>query len=243
MRWDELNRRQLSELLPEAVVVVPTGATEQHGPHLPTGTDALMATTAVERAVAGHSFPREVIVGPTVSIGSSDHHFAFGGTLSLSPETFIAVLLDIARSVSTCGGRRLVFVNGHGGNQGPCASAAAAASNRYDISIGYADYWSLLSDSVVEPAKRALVPGHAGEFETSLMLAVRPDLVAPSEPREPVTPIENPAGFQVYSDEYWSVIEGHSDDPSNASAETGKVWLDAIVDSLRDRLTELARIL
>jgi creatinine amidohydrolase len=243
MRWDELNRSQLSELLPEAVVVIPTGATEQHGPHLPTGTDALLATTVVERAVAGHPYPRPVIIGPTVPIGSSDHHFPFGGTLSLSPETFIAILLDIARSVSTGGGRRLVFVNGHGGNQGPCAAAAAAASNRYDIAVGYADYWSLLPDSVVPPAKRALVPGHAGEFETALMLAVRPDLVAASGPRPPVTPIDNPAGFQVYSDEYWSVIEGHSDDPSQASAQTGQLWIDAIVEALRDRLTELARIL
>jgi creatinine amidohydrolase len=243
MRWDELNRAQLTDLLPEALVVVPTGATEQHGPYLPTGTDALLATTMVERAVAGYEFPRQVIVGPTVSIGSSDHHFPFGGTLSLSPETFTAVLLDIARSVATGGGRRLVFVNGHGGNQGPCATASAAASNRYDIAIGYTDYWSLLPESELTPEQRAIVPGHAGEFEAALMLAVRPELVAAREPREPVTPIENPAGVQIYSDAYWSVINGFSDDPARATAETGKAWADAIVQGLRDRLTELCGLL
>ena len=243
VRWDELNRRQLADLLPEAVVVVPTGATEQHGPHLPTGTDAWLATTVVERAVADHDYPRPMIIAPTVSIGASDHHFAFGGTLSLAPETFVAILLDIARSVATCGGRRLVFVNGHGGNQGPCATAAAAASTRYEVMVGYTDYWSLLPLDGLTEAQRAAVPGHAGEFETSLMLAVRPDLVAPSQPREPVTPLDNPPGVQVYGAEYWSVIDGHSDDPSVASVDTGKAWLDAIVEALRDRLTELARIL
>jgi len=128
-------------------------------------------------------------------------------------------------------------VNGHGGNQGPCASAAAAASNRYGISVAYADYWSLLPESV---RSLDIMPGHAGEFETSLMLAVRPDLVADSGPREPVTALDNPPGVQIYSAEYWSVINGHSDDASNASAAAGARWLDVIVAALRDRLTELA---
>jgi len=237
VRWNELPRGRLAELLPEAIVVVPTGATEQHGPQLPTGTDALLATTVVERAVADYEFPRPVIIAPTVSVGSSDHHFPFGGTLSLSPETFVSVLLDIARSVSIGGGQRLFFVNGHGGNQGPCASAAAAASNRYGISVAYADYWSLLPESV---RSLDIVPGHAGEFETSLMLAVRPDLVVDSGPRVPATALDNPAGVQIYSAEYWAVINGHSDDATAASAEKGAGWLDSIVDALRDRLTELA---
>lgn len=234
MYWNELTRGELTELLPEAIVVVPTGATEQHGPYLPTGTDAFMATTVVERAVAGGDFPRPVIIGPTVSIGSSDHHFPFGGTLSLSPDTFVAILLDIARSVVIDGGRRLVFINGHGGNQGPCATAAAAASNKYEIAVAYADYWSLL------PELTEIIPGHAGEFEISLMLATRPELVRDRAPREPVTPIVNPAGMQIYSKDYWSVINGHSDDPLQGSAEKGAAWLDQIVSALRERLVELA---
>lgn len=234
MHWNELTRGELKELLPEAVVVVPTGATEQHGPYLPTGTDSFMATTVVERAVSTGDYPRPVIIGPTVSIGSSDHHFPFGGTLSLSPGTFIAILMDIARSVTISGGRRLVFINGHGGNQGPCATAAAAASNTYDIAVAYADYWSLL------PEITDIIPGHAGEFETSLLLATRPELVRDRTPREPVTPIVNPAGVQIYSKDFWSVINGHSDDPSQGSAEKGAAWLDLIVTALQQRLVELA---
>jgi creatinine amidohydrolase len=234
VHWNELTRGELTELLPEAIVVVPTGATEQHGPYLPTGTDAFMATTVVERAVSAGEFPRPVIIGPTVSIGSSDHHFPFGGTLSLSPDTFVAILLDIARSVVIGGGRRLVFINGHGGNQGPCATAAAAASNKYEIAVAYADYWSLL------PEITEIIPGHAGEFETSLMLATRPELVRDRAPRDPVTPIVNPAGVQIYSKNYWSVINGHSDDPAQGTADKGATWLDQIVTALRERLVELA---
>lgn len=234
MHWNELTRGELKELLPEAVVVVPTGATEQHGPYLPTGTDSFMATTVVERAVSTGDYPRPVIIGPTVSIGSSDHHFPFGGTLSLSPGTFVAILMDIARSVTISGGRRLVFINGHGGNQGPCATAAAAASNTYDIAVAYADYWSLL------PEITDIIPGHAGEFETSLLLATRPELVRDRTPREPVNPIVNPAGVQIYSKDFWSVINGHSDDPFQGSAEKGAAWLDLIVTALQQRLVELA---
>jgi len=72
VRWDELTREQLSALLPEALVVVPTGATEQHGPHLATCADALIAQTVVERAVA--QADASIIIAPTVSYGASDHH-------------------------------------------------------------------------------------------------------------------------------------------------------------------------
>jgi creatinine amidohydrolase len=241
MFWGELTRAQLGDLLPEALVIVPTGATEQHGPHLPTCTDAELVTTVVRSAVAAQGYSRSVIVTPTVAIGSSDHHFPFGGTLSVSPETLIAVLLDIARSVSICGGKRLVFVNGHGGNHGPCSTAAAAASNRYDLAVAYTDYWSLVSTSDGDGLS-SIVPGHAGEFETSLMMAVHPELVGAREPRHlPPTPIGNVKAFTVHSSAMWAGIDGHTDSAVGASAEKGVAWLDEIVKSLRSQLEDLAR--
>lgn len=238
MRWDELTREQLKELLPEAIVVVPTGATEQHGPYLPTGTDALSVSAVVERATA-RDFQRPVIVAPTVSVGSSDHHFPFGGTLSLSPETYVAVLLDLARSIVTGGGSRMVLVNGHGGNQGPNVTAAAAASNRYEISVATTNYWDLLPPLTDGPP----VPGHAGGFEIGMMLAIRPELVKAPAHREPPAEFIEPDGVTIFSRHYWQDMNGHTDTGEYVTAEQGQEWLDTISAALADRLTELARTL
>jgi len=240
VRWDETNRERLGELLPEAVVVVPTGATEQHGPHLPTGTDQFMAQTIVARATAGREFPRPIIIGPTVAYGASDHHLAFGGTLSMSVETFTAVIVDIARSVSTCGGKRLVFINGHGGNQGALTSAAATASNHFGMAVAWANYWDLIPAAAESEPPRPQIAGHAGGFETSLILAVRPELVAERGHRElPNAPVWPPK-FVVQTPKFWQAINGHTDTPEHATGEVGELWIQGISDTLAERLTELA---
>lgn len=235
MRWSELTRERLTEVLPEALVVVPTGATEQHGPYLPTGTDGLIVTGIAERAVAERPFPRSVVIAPTVTVGASDHHFPFGGTLSLTPETLISVLIDLARSVQVCGGRRLAFLNGHGGNQGACRTAAAAAATRFGLSVAYADYWEMLPEQAGGPP----VPGHAGAFETSLLLAIQPDLVTERRPREPAVSPPEPPGFSFYSDATWQAIDGYTDMPDRGDAEEGERLLQAIVTNAADWLTQL----
>ncbi|MQA76801.1 MAG: creatininase family protein, partial [Solirubrobacterales bacterium] len=134
-RWDEINRATLTTVLPDALVVLPVGATEQHGPHLPTGTDALLVTAVTGAAAqrAAPRAPRDVVLAPTLPFGASDHHFPFGGTLSLSQETMTAAMVELAGSVGRDGGHRMVIVNGHGGNKGACFSAAAAASTRHGM--------------------------------------------------------------------------------------------------------------
>ena len=115
LRWTELTRSRLTELLPDAVVAMALGATEQHGPHLATGTDALLATTALERAADRYGVlpenhgaaNRPLILAPTMPFGASDHHLAFGGTLSLQAKTLLAVLVDICSSLSAVGAKRL----------------------------------------------------------------------------------------------------------------------------------------
>src|SRR5579875_3449265 len=119
--WGHSTRATLGAVLPDALVVVPVGAVEQHGPHLPTSTDALVVTEVVEEAsrrAAGQS-SRALVVTPTVCFGASDHHLPFGGTLSFTVETMTSVLLDTCRSIARDGGRRVLLVNGHGGNRGP----------------------------------------------------------------------------------------------------------------------------
>lgn len=239
IRWQEQNRETLRQLLPEAVVVLPIGATEQHGPHLATGTDAMLAQTVTERAISRlPEAPRPLILAPTLPIGASDHHLPFSGTLSVRVETLLEILLDIARSVATCGGRRLLFVNGHGGNRGICSAAAAAASSRHELAVAYVDYWSLLGEADGTP-----VPGHAGEFETSLVMAVDPDLVTERSERPALPQPPSVEGFELASQQFWTNMNGFTDQPVRANAEQGKVWIDQLADALALRLVQLAETL
>lgn len=237
--WGDRTRAELGAVLPEALVVLPFGATEQHGPHLATGTDALMAATVARRAVeeAARSSPRDLVLAPCLPFGASDHHLPFGGTLSLSTEVAVAVLTDLARSVATCGGRRLVVVNGHGGNQGVCHAAAAAASARYGLSVSTVHYWNLVADRSAVP-----VPGHAGEFETSLVLAVDPELARRPVERTALPETPSLPGVDVHNQGDWLRIDGYTDRPELASADRGSKWLDEIVAALADRLIALAEL-
>jgi creatinine amidohydrolase len=236
--WADCTRTLLSDVLPEAVVVLPVGATEQHGPHLPTGTDALIVSAIAGEAVrrAAESSPRHLVLTPTVPFGASDHHFPFGGTLSLQNETVTSVLLDLLRSVHEAGGSRVLIVNGHGGNRGPCHSAAHAASTRFGMHVGYLDYWLLLAGD----QDAARIPGHAGAFETAMVSHLRPALVGPvpSPGQRPDRP--GAEGVVLHSEALWRAIDGYSDQPADARAEDGARWHEACVRELAVRITDLA---
>lgn len=240
IRWAESTRTRLTELLPDAVVGLAIGATEQHGPHLPTGTDAWMAATVLDRAADRYAARagRTLILAPTLPFGASDHHQPFGGTISLRTETLLAVLIDLCSSLSNAGARRLLIVNGHGGNTGICHAAAGAAAARSSLIVAHLDYWSLLADPA--PLAPEAVPGHAGQFETSLMGAVRPELIVdpPDRPAPPQTVEVD--GLTVQAARTWSDRDGYTDSPARGSAEIGGQLLDRLADALSERLTAFA---
>lgn len=233
LRWAERTRTELTEVLPNATVILPIGATEQHGPHLPTGTDFLTVEAVAVAAceTAGRSV--NVVLTPTIPFGSSDHHLRFGGTLSLKTETATQVLADVLHSIAEDGGRRVVLVNGHGGNRGPCSSAAELASVRYGLHTGYVDYWAS-----IPPRPDILHPGHAGAFETSMMQHLHPELVRGVPPGgEPRTYPDVP-GMIVHSERVWQSIDGYTDQPSRAGAQYGAAWFQAGVEALANMICE-----
>jgi creatinine amidohydrolase len=236
--WASCTRALLSDILPEALVVLPVGATEQHGPHLPTGTDALIVSAVAGEAVrrAAGASARDLVLAPTVPFGASDHHFPFGGTLSLRTETTTSVLLDLLRSVREAGGARVLLVNGHGGNRGPCHSAAHAASTRYGLHVGYLDYWSLLAGD----PDAARIPGHAGAFETSMVSHLRPGAVGPAPAPGPRPHRPGADDVVLHSEALWRAIDGYSDQPADASAQDGARWFEACARALAARITDLA---
>jgi creatinine amidohydrolase len=218
--WDALTREEIAELAPDALLVLPVGTTEQHGPHLATCTDALIARTVAERASAAASRPETILLAPTLPYGASDHHLPFGGTLSLGVNTFQLVLADLLASAAAAGVRRAFVLNAHGGNAAACAVAVAEAAREHGLIAGTALIGALVDGS-----------GHAGVFETSVMLAVDPalarmDRAAPS-PGGPTR--TRPPGVVVAEPGRWQELDGYTDRPDEATAERGVQALEECV--------------
>jgi creatinine amidohydrolase len=154
------------------LAVVPVGATEQHGPHLPLGTDTLLATAVAEAIVARSP---NLMLGPVLALGCSGHHLAFPGTVSLRAPAFIATVNDVCRSLGAAG-LDVVLLNAHGGNRAPLAVALGELAGE-GVRAHALTYWELLADVAVAEFGDAAACGHACALETSLMLHLHPELV------------------------------------------------------------------
>jgi creatinine amidohydrolase len=240
LHWDRLTREEIASVAADALLVLPTGTTEQHGPHLATGTDALIATAVAEQAAAAARRPETILLAPTLSYGASDHHLSFGGTLSLGVTTFQLVLRDLLASAAAAGCRRVFLLNGHGGNAAACAIAVAEASRDHGLVAATALVSDLVDAADVDGPKR----GHAGSFETSLVLALdreraRPDRAVPSPGGEART---RAPGLVVGEPGRWQELDGFTDRPDEASVERGERALAACVRAAAAAFEEVAGI-
>ena len=211
------------------IALLPVGSQEQHATHLPMGTDAMLAEAVADRAVARLNGEPAVVRLPCLPFGHSPHHL-FAAAVSLSATTLLAVLTDVLDSLVRSGFRRVLIVNGHGGNDEIVRLAVKQYALRADVALAACSYWALAD---AEDPDRT--PGHAGWFETSLMLAAHPELVGDAAVRPPVTPLfDRPphAGLVVERHGEWERAGGTTDDASGADAGTGTRLLAARVDGL-----------
>lgn len=236
-RWDELTREEISDLAPDALLVLPVGTTEQHGPHLATGTDALLAEAVAKQAAATAARPDAILLAPTLPYGASDHHLPFGGTLSLGIATFQRVLRDLLASAASAGVRRVFVLNGHGGNAAACAIAVAEASR----DLGLLAATAMASDLVDPSEIDGPVHGHAGSFETSLVLALSPAHVRRELARaSPGGDARRRRGFVVAEPGRWRELDGFTDRPDEASRERGERALAVCVAAVAAAFEQLA---
>lgn len=234
-RFAELNREQLRDLAPESLVVLPIGATEQHGPHLATGMDYFtVESIALEAAaIAAREIP--VIVAPALPFGSSHHHLVFGGTLSFRTETYRRVLYELVECLVIDGFKSIFLLNGHGGNQELMQLAVRDIVLTHPVRAAAGSYWNIARQALIENAGAdpSRLPGHAGEFETSVMLSLRPELVSKDLPHRDVNPAARLA--TTYRDErhgFWKDINGHTDSPDLATAENGSKYRAVIAEAV-----------
>jgi len=231
--WESEAWPDLRDLATEPEVgLVPVGATEQHGPHLPTGTDTIIATALCN----GVSDRTGAPVLPAIPVACSyGHGTELPGTLSLSPELLAAVVRQYAEWAATSGLTRLLFVNSHFGNS---AALGIATDHlrlfRPDLQVGVVDWWSL--DPVV--AREAVLDGddvHAHRAETSLMLVVAPELVH----LDRITGADDPDRTADLVFRYTAPAlstNGVTGRPSEATTELGQLLLDRTIDAIAARV-------
>ena len=243
----EMNREELRAAAPGSLAVLPIGATEQHGPHLPAGTDVFAVETLAREAAV--QLPRDVpaIVTPTLPFGSSHHHFVFGSTLSLSTETYYRVLCELLESLVTDGFTRIFVINGHGGNHELAQLAARDTVLHHPVKVAAGSYWNVAWPELVaaEAHRGRRLPGHAGDFESSMMLSMRPDLVPAVRPRRDGQFDTDPTGaqpaFRTETHGFWREIDGFTDSPDRATADNGARFRSAIVAGLVRAFAEFYR--
>jgi creatinine amidohydrolase len=237
----ELTRGALSELCPRALVVLPVGAIEQHGPHLPVGTDSLIVEHVAHGAAARAAGEVPVLLAPTLSFGSSHHHLPWTGALSLSSAAFLEAASDLVSSLCTGGFRRIFLLNGHGGNEELLQVVARDTALEQPVHLAAGAYWTIAREALArhEAVDTQLVPGHAGYFETSIVLALRPDLVGDPPSRGEI-PSPEPS-YRLESDGAWERIEGWTDSPKEASAAQGETILEVIITEVAAALVDFYR--
>lgn len=231
---------------PDAILLQPIGAIEQHGPHLPLSTDYVIADEVGRAVVERHGDALDCWLLPTIAYSKSDEHSWSAGTVWLSAETMLAMLDDLGRCLATLPAGRLVFLNAHGGNSSLLNVTCRDLRRRYGLS-------TFLLHTLVPPDQGGGSPEHerglgihGGHLETSLMLHLRPELVdmdaaTANLPGQLATnDLVRFGGFASFgwlSDDFGP--DGHIGDPTQATVADGKEALDGAVAGIAAALAEV----
>jgi creatinine amidohydrolase len=245
----DLSALQLSaELSKDSIVVLPLGAIEQHGPHLPLNTDFVVAEAVSRAAVEKFGAETNAWLLPTLPFTKSNEHAWAAGTMWLSATTMMSVIDDIGRCVASTAAKKLMFINGHGGNSALMAMMNRELRLKYGLQTFLA-HPHMPADQGGSSAESELGMGvHGGVDETSVMLHLRPDLVDMSRAvrRVPEGLAKNEqvkfggrVAFGWLSNDFFP--EGHIGDPTGASAELGARMFSGAVESLGGAMKEISR--
>ena len=241
VEWSRLKAHELRDLARrDAIVLVPIGATEQHGPHLPVMVDYRLATEVCHRAARIVARTDPVAVLPTLPFGMSEHHMPLGGTITLDFPTMLATFRCVVRSLVNQGFKRIFILNGHGGNTAPLEVIVGELTIEFKIPLAYATYWGIAAKQIGSLLDRQERLMHACEAETSMIMALAPELVdkeSLSQMHGPYVPgassiaVANPSAYR------WRYIPTRSPngiigDAATASAEKGEKLINAVAEEL-----------
>jgi len=225
MRLADMTWLEVSNLSKDTPVIFPVAALEQHGKHMPLFTDSLLMGEIARRVE--EKLGERALFAPLQWLGNSHHHIDFPGTLSTEPRVYLDVLCGLYENFIRHGFRRLLILNGHGGNDVPGRQAVFEVRQnhreRRDLLLLFATYWNLSEQAgQAHPEISQPVMGHACEWETSMVLHLAPYLVKDHR-TAPAVAFGNPFEPAVRG---WTMpdrsVPGHIGDPRGASAEKGE---------------------
>jgi creatinine amidohydrolase len=246
----ELTLRQIEEYLEQdSMILIPTGSTEQHGPHSPLSTDVIIPTEVCRRVASRLN----ALVAPAVNYGISAGHRGFKGVAYLTPPTFVSVIEDVAFSLAEAGFRRIVFVNGHYTNYHPINMACMNVATRLPTGTQAwgVSYWEALPPEQLAEYLSVSAGLHANIGETSAVMAVRPDLVDlenavaewPDFPDFRAPPLPTIlAYFETRPGSVWEAFKtGVWGDPRESSVELGEKFYDWIEEAMLKLLSDIEK--
>ncbi len=254
MQVKELTTNEIKLKAASSVAVLPVGATEQHGPHLSVLTDTMIVTEIAQRVEKVlHDL---VILYPTLQFGSSHHHLDFPGTMSLPAELYSRVIVELVTSLVTGGFRRIIILNGHGGNIVPVKQALAALSynldDKFHPNIALVTYWETAGKTFAgEPPMQSPSISHACEYETRMMLYLFPSSVKMEKVERAKRPPKN--GYIGWEDDevYKGVTmvkktnyissNGSSGEPQLADSKKGEHLINSAVKSILKFIDEFSK--
>jgi len=254
--WADLSTRDFASLdLARAIAVLPVAATEQHGPHLPLSVDSDLADGVVAAALPHIAAGLPVLFLPTQAVGLSPEHQAFPGTLTLSAHTVISLWTELGESVARAGVKKLVLLNAHGGQVGVMDIVARDLRARLGMLVYSVNWFNLPLGAQVEgqfSAEEHRFGIHAGQIETAMMLALKPERVqmaqaqnfaSASQRRAQTFPI---LGNGKSAKLGWQMQDynpaGAVGNAAAATAEQGRAVLDAAGRALAALLAEIDRL-
>lgn len=253
IRYEELTWEEIRDLDKDKVMMLPVATIEDHGPHLPVNTDGIITKTLCEKVA---ELMDDTVILPIISYGYSPHHEDFPGSLNISYNTLIEYVIDIGKDLSKHGFKRLLIVNGHGSNNAIVEIAQKRINYETDGKILCVCTFYLNGKKgakAIKKVRKSKYPGglgHACELETSLMLAIRPDLVKMDKAKKDMNYPHKGELFMDWNDgslsfmPYWSTISktGTAGDPTVASKETGEYLLKVAVEELCDKVKILKKL-
>ncbi len=228
----------------ETVLIIPTAAIEQHGHHLPLATDTLINNYLLGLALARIPADLHIYALAPVCYGKSNEHIGFPGTLSVSRDTFMAVLRDIAASLNAAGFKKIVFFNSHGGNHSLIDVMARDLRAEFGLRV-FCLYGGGAATGL--GAQEAAYGFHAGEVETSILLAATPELVHTDQYTvNYIAKVGDPGVLKpefAYATYAWLTRDiapsGVMGDPNPSTAENGRRWAEEMSIRMADAIVEM----
>ncbi|MEU0506518.1 creatininase family protein [Nocardia sp. NPDC005998] len=243
IHWNRMTAPTLRQRAAQgAPVLLPVGSTEQHGPHLPTGVDDFLSAEACRRAAAIMvANNRPVVVAPSLWCGLAQHHMEFGGTFTLTLATYHLLLRDLCRSVLTAGFTKILVVNGHGGNVTALNALSNELSEELSATIAVTSYFTAAQTRTAEVLDTQDTLMHACEGETSMMMAIAPELVDLTQLPNATGPdiaLQSAPDHIVYTPRSFKHVtpSGVAGDARAATAQKGEAILDASAQAIAEWL-------